>query len=459
MTTALSAGALPKFHAMQARSDRLAVTNEVGVTRKQTTNPRFSRGALPAEPWAITQAILGNHVAVQGFLQRTRHRPNLAEFNASTARPGYVPGERFLVRTPEDRGLVAHVQVEPQVMRFGRVDLPIARIRDLSVLPEYERQGLGHRLLTHAEQAAQAAGSMLAIAHGEPFRLLRRQGWTSIGSDPVSTVSPQRLMGQLPSPPEPESPFFGNQLPKAELQIARLTDAARLQALYEQSTSQAYGAAVRTEDYWSWLMKKGSHSRIYLYLEDDHPLAYVVMRGADVLELVDVTTDQHGAARLLERVSADAIEQGRHTIRIHAPFSAQAHAWADLAGGGIFVAGTEESWMVKILSWRNLIRRLAVELHRRVRSSTDPIELGIRIGSEAFLIRRGVRSMRITRGSSTHQIEVTGRAATQLVLGYRSVDELMDDKLLVASTDTATAAARALFPPVDLWHTQWDDVA
>lgn len=114
--------------------------------------------------------------------------------------------------------------------------------------------------------------------------------------------------------------------------------------------------------------------------------------------------------------------------------------------------------MVKILSVRSLIRRLATELHRRVRHLGSHADLGVCVGSEAFLIQQGVRSMRISRNNADHRIEMTYRAATQLLLGYRDVDTLLEKRMLMPSSDQALATARQLFPAVGIWRTKWDDV-
>ena len=192
------------------------------------------------------------------------------------------------------------------------------------------------------------------------------------------------------------------------------------------------------------------------FAENGEVMAYVVVRGAAVIELIDVTDDSRGAARLLERVGADAIDQGRHTLRLHAPLTNPVHHWADLGGGQLFADSIENSWMVKIISVRKLLRRLASELHRRV---SDLKELGIRVGGEELLVRQGVRSLKVTRGRAVqHQIGLTARAAPQLFLGYCTATELAEQSQLVASSDEAMDIASRLFRATNLWRTHWDDV-
>lgn len=459
MQTAVSSNALSASTAVSG-SDRIPAK---GVTcgvpaRKPNMRIRIDRAHVPKtrDPCAVEPAIQGNHLAIQRFLQRTLHRPSIAEFNSSTLRPSYQSTERLIVKNRDDRSIEGHVQLEPQTIRFGRSEIPVARLRNLAVLPEHRQQGYDGTLLGFAEAEAKRNGAMLMLTQGEDSKLLKSNGWVSLGSDPVSIVSPQRLLGQLPPVAEPESPFYQSEMPTWQVRIGRLTDVESLRSIYERVQQESYGGVVRDAEKWSWMISKRAHDRIYLFIENDEPLAYVIVRGASLIELMDLTNDGRGAARMLERVGADAIDQGRYSLRIHCPLTSPVHDWADLAGGQVFAAAVEDSWMVKILSKRTLLRRLAHEMHRRKPASLT--ELGVRIGNEELLIKKGVRSMKVTRGSSTlHHVGLTNRAASQLFLGYRTADELLECKELVASNEKALQMARELFPAVMLWRTRWDD--
>ena len=468
MQTALSVRELSNASATGTHANR---TSHLKKARSRPRAPNGTQGAsngtirlrldesheVARDSCAVEPAIHGNHLAIQSFLQRVLHRPAVSEFNSATMRPGYEPADRLIVKNPKDRTITGHVQVESQSIRFGRSEIPVARIRDFAMLPEDRQRGFDDQLLAAAEDEAKKNGAMLMLARGEDHRFLRKSGWSTLGSDPVSLVSPQRLLGQLPPPAQPESPFYADKMPKWEVRIGRLTDVEAMASIYDAVLGNSYGSLMRGDEKWSWLISKRAHHRIYLFIENDQPLAYVVVRGGCVVELMD-RTEGRGAARLLERVGADAIDQGRHSLRLHAPMDSPIHAWADQAGGQLFAPPVEDGWMVKILSKRTLLRRLANEMHRRKPKSLS--ELGVRIGGEELLIRRGVRSMKVTRGtSSKHQIGLTNRAAIQLFLGYRSVAELAESKELVASDPAALKAADELFPAVMLWRTSWDDAS
>lgn len=331
------------------------------------------------------------------------------------------------------------------------------RMRDLAVLPEYRNGGYDSEMILAAEANAKSSGAMMIVARGENYKLLKQHGWTVLGSDPVSIVSPQRLLGQLPMPAVPESPFYASKMPDTNVRIGRLTDAESLSSIYTQHHGETTGTQVRSPQMWSWLLSKQSHDRIYIFTENGSDVAYVVLRGASVPELVDLTNDGRGAARLIERAAADAIELGRHTLRIHAPLTDIVHQWADLAGGQVFAAAAEDMWMAKCLSNRTLLRRLAPEIHRRRPTGVAP--LNIRIGNEALLVRQGVRSMKVTRGTlGSQSVALTNESALQLFLGYRTVEELLEEGQFATSGDEATRIARELFPPVMHWRTRWDDM-
>lgn len=467
MQTALSSAVVSKStrshqtNRLVGRSVGVRAVSPDPVTKNNSSALRLrlhsEHDHLAEVPGVVEHAIQGNHLAIQKFLQRQLHRPSTAEFNASTLRPGYCAAERLIVKSAVDRSLVSHLHLEPQVIRFGRSEMPVARIRDFATLPEYRCRGICERMLSAAESEARRSGAMLMIAAREEHQLLKREGWASLGSDPVSIVSPQGLLGRLPARKQPESPFYATRLPKDEVRIGRLTDLSEMQDLFLQRHAESYGSVIRSAEQWSWLAAKHAHDRIFIFTENGEMFAYVVVRGSSVIELVDITDDGRGSARLLERVGADAIDQGRHTLRIHAPLTDRVHHWADLGGGQVFAASPEDSWMVKILSVRKLLRRLANELYRR--RVPNLTELSVRVGADELLIRQGVRSMKVTRGrSELHRIGLTTRAAAQLFLGYRTADELAEHQQLVASSADALEMVRQLFPAMMLWRSCWDDV-
>ena len=408
----------------------------------------------------IRSAILGNHQAIQNLLRRLIHLPSPREFASRTSRPGYDAAQRLLLQRNCDRELQGHVHVEPQRMRYGDTEVPMAEFRHFAISPEYQLQGFDDDLLVAAEGFAKRQGALVCAMRGDQLSLLSKHRWVSLGYDPVSIVSPRRLMGQLPPPAEPESPFYADQMPEYYVRIGRLTDLDDMQRLYRDHVSSHFGTNERDEVYWSWLMSRGAHHRIYLFFENEVAQAYVVVRHASVLEIVDATEDSRGAARLLQQVGADAIDQGRYSLRIHSPIDDAVHRWADQADGRLYVGKAEESWMVKVPSYRALLRRLAPEMFRRQRKQKVVTDLSLRIGDEELRITRGVRSMKVTRGvACQHRVGLTPQAAAQLLLGYRSADQLADEKRLVCSTDEVMRTIRVLLPALNLWRTEWDGVS
>ena len=447
--------ALSSFSSGAATSDAL-----VSIDHRADRGPATSsRKLLPsvAPTLEIVPAIHGNHFAIESFLQRLLQRSSPAEFASETTCPGYDPAQRLLIKSPVDRSLAAHVHLQPQRIRFGTEDINVIRFRDLASLPEYH--GAPEKMVLSAESQAKAAGAPLLLAKGEDHKLLQRLGWVSLGVDPVSAVSPHALLGQLPAPPVPESPFYADQIPNTEVRIGRLTDVEELQRLHETKHHISYGIVSRSAEYWSWLVGRRSHSRIYVFAEEQRALGYVVVRGASIVELVDLTPDAQGSARLLSRVASDAIEQGRHSLRIHAPVSDVVHQWVDQAGGSLDTPGSSETWMAKCVCLRSFLKSIARDLNGRPHSLLSE-DVSLRLGKQTVLIRKGSRGLRIVRGKPTkHSVEMTSGAATQLVLGYRSPRALLEANRLFVSSQLALDVVTQLFPALPLWRGRWDDVA
>lgn len=471
MQTALSATAVSDL-STRTSSDSQETSKPAADTRARPSGAspnvrlrvnRKSSSAKKAEKKTesdneVVPAIAGNHFAIHGFLQRLLHRPSLAEFTSATQRPEYAPSERLIVKNPKNRSIAGHVQLEPQTIRHGSTEIPVSRFRDLAVLPEFRLRGSADQLVVAAESEARRLGSMLIVARGEDSALLRAHGWSVLGSDPFSVASPQALLSHLPVPAEPESPYYASMMPVVQVRIGRLTDIAEMQQAYETRFSTTSGTRIRSAEMWTWLASKRSYDRIYIVTVNDQTQGYVVVRGGSILELVDLTEDGSGGARLLQRVAADAIDQGRHSIRIHAPISDRVHTWADQAGGQVHASPTNDVWMAKCLSNRTLLRRLAHELYRR--RPKDMQTICLEIDDEQLLIGKGVRSMKVTRGNTaTDRVEVSAASALQMFLGYRSVAELCATGHLIPSSDTALKTVEQLFPISELWRARWDDAA
>ncbi len=471
MQTALSATVVTSRSSSMAASGSNRVSTQSNKSRKPVQRGRsptrhflleragvLKSSSLPTDPITceVEPAIAGNHLAIQSFLQRLLHRPSNAEFASAIQRPGYEPADRLIIRSPSDRSLIAHAQLESQVIRFGRSEIPVVRVKDLAVLPEFRQRGFDDRMIAAVEAEAKRRGAMMVVARGEDFNLLQRHGWSILGSDPVSIVSPQRLLGQLPEPRVPESPFYASQMPEVQVRLGRLTDVDDLKSVFEQRHGATTGTLVRSEESWSWIISKRAHDRIYIYSENGQTLAYAVVRGASILELVDLTEDARGSAGVVKFAASDAIEHGRHSLRIHAPLTERVHEWADNAGGQVFASATDDGWMAKCISNRTLLRRLANEMYRRRPGQVG--ELGIHIDGEELLIKKGVRSMKVTRGSAVERIGLTQQAALQLFLGYRTARELAADGQLLTTSDEAMRKTIELFPSVMQWRTRWDDM-
>ena len=170
MQTALStAASISSTSALQ--STRLISRRQISKQgRAPTMRLRFDPSHLTTSDasYLVVPAIEGSHLSIQSFLQRMLHRPSRAEFTSATLRPNYRPQERLLMKHPVDRSLIAHVQLEPQSIRFGRSELPVSRLRDLAVLPEFLTHGVADRMLSAAEAEAKRSGAMLIVTRGVP---------------------------------------------------------------------------------------------------------------------------------------------------------------------------------------------------------------------------------------------------------------------------------------------------
>jgi hypothetical protein len=244
--------------------------------------------------------------------------------------------------------------------------------------------------------------------------------------------------------------------------------------IYNENLRGAYGPVERSEAYWKWLVHRHAFDQIcvaldgpdLLELEEIHApiVGYMVTRGERIVEMFTALGHPKVAAQLLARACQDAMEHGRHTVRVDAPPNSRI--------GKLFraVAGKHSRYepdsgpvlMAKLLSPVMLLRHLARELERRADEAglPRPVDLGLLVDGDKYRLaigRGGLEAIGRTIGRSYLRMNVAD--FTRLVLGHLDWDEAVADGRVQPSTNLALKAGRALFPELPLWFPPFDNLA
>ena len=433
----------------ESRHQRAAARNRVGKPRPVI---------VPAGP--------GDHPSVHHFLTAVFQGPSGGEFRASLEDPFYQPHDRLLVKRGSE--IVGHVQVTRRVMQFGPLRLPVAGLDWLGTLPAVRGQGHGLRLLTAAEQHMASAGALVGLIWTRIPHFFRRTGWALCGRRFYCRAGARDVISGLM-----DRGLLRRGLRRLNIRPWRRVEQAALTRIYHQSLGAAYGPFERTEAYWKWLVHRKGYDQIcvaldgpdMLELEETHApiVGYLVTRGERIVELLTAPGHRTAVAQLLARACRDAIEHGRHTVRLDAPPNSRVDKVFRAAGGKQAARKTDRglALMAKLVSPKRLLRAMAEEFSGRADKAglSRPLELGLLVEGRKYrlaLSQRGVEAVVGNIGRSYLRLNVAD--FTRLVLGHLDWEDALSDGRVQPSTNLALRAGRVLFPELPLWFPPLDNL-
>ena len=428
---------------------------ETATTRSRSRKRRF----------VVVPASAADHPSVYNFLTAVFQGPSRGEFRASLDDPRYQPLDRLVVKRGAE--IVAHAHVTRRAMQFGPLRLSVAGLDWLGTLPRFRGQGYGDRLLTAAEQHMTSAGALVGLTWTPIPHFYRRTGWALCGRRFYCRAGARDVVSGLM-----DRGLLRRGRKRLNIRPWRRVELGALIRIYNQNFGSAYGPFERTEAYWKWLIHRNAFDQIFvaldgpdlLELEEVHApiVGYMVTRGERIVELLAAPGHRAAAAQLLARACRDAMEHGRHTVRLDAPPGSRVDKLF-LAAGGSAEHETDHDLvlMAKLLSPVKLLRALAVEFHRRAEDAElgRPVDLGLLVDGSKYrlaLARNGVEAIDRTIGRSYLRLNVAD--FTRLVLGHLDWDDALSDGRVQASTSVALGAGRVLFPQLPLWLPPLDNL-
>jgi len=444
----MTASALPPVAAGSA--------GQAGTARGVYRKPRLA--VVPAGP--------GDYPGIYHLLAAVFQGPSRSEFRASLEDPHYHPHDRLLVKRGQK--IVAHVLVTRRVMQFGPLQLPVAGLDWLGALPRFRAQGHGRRLLTAAEDHMASLGALVALAWTRIPHFFRRTGWALCGSRSFARAGARDVLSGLMA-----RGLLRRGCKRLNIRPWRRMELGALVRIYNQNLGGTFGPFERTEAYWKWLVNRNAYDQICVALDGPDLLeleeirapivGYAVTRGERVVELFTAPGHRMAAAQLLARACRDAIERGRHTVRLDAPPNSRIDKLFRAAGGNARDHEIDPRLvlMAKLLSPVKMLRALADELHCRAEAAdlARPVELGLLVDGKKYRLAvtpGGVQAIGRNIGRSYLRLNVAD--FTRLVLGHLDWDQALSDGRVQPSTNIALCAGRALFPTLPLWFPPLDNL-
>ena len=360
-------------------------------------------------------------------------------------------------------------------IQFGDTQLPVGFLCEMATAPEFRKQGIGSALLEQAEQLIIEQGGMMGILRTPTVSFYQKQGWSVGGHHNYSVTSPRSILSLLrqtvlEQEPETTNPLDEPQQP-LNIRIWRHVEQEALMRLYKQNLDGRFGAIVRTDATWRWLLNRHSFGQVYVAINGPRKLTiesgfkaivgYAIVKDGRILELMTDDSRQDIVPDLLERICSDVIEQKDVPVRLDAPDGDVLHELMKNTGGKFLRRTVVDGEVIlsKVFNPLSLLKQVRHLLNDRAQAANVklPTSLGLVLNGKAYTLTLTPRSAKVTRGKSGKSfITMSKSIFSQLLLGVYSAEDAIEAKELKASTKVAEQLAKTLFqqlpghiPPLD----------
>lgn len=449
----------------------LEMTSTALVRAQETARRAGYRPGLAAGI-EVEAGTVGDHPAVQQFLERLLPGLSTAEFWSQLDEPGYEPSDRLLVKYGQR--VAAHLRLSAREMRFGATTLPISYVADVATLPEFRGRGCASVLLDAAERRMRREGVAVALLRAADADFYGRRGWVVCGRYSCSAAGCHQVLAHLQSPAMPRVQTLADTpSPPLHIRYLRRVELAAVIRLYEQHIRRAYGSYTRTEADWRWLVNRRGFERIYVAIEGSPEIeldgtfsaivGYAATKHARLVELVSGARRPDAATRLLARFCGDALEQDLRDIRVELPPDHPLHQTLLAAGGSFCQREVErgQTFLVKVLDVERLVQALHAEFLQRLQADQRFAhrEFGFIVGDQSWILEVTPHASRLTaaRVRRTY-LRCDWPAFVQLLLGHLDLRQGVSEGRISVSNQLALELAGTLFPPLPLWYPPLDDL-
>jgi len=347
--------------------------------------------------------------------------------------------------------VVASVTRLPTIWSLGGVDLPVASLNYVATHPDYRRLGLVRALVERFDEEARADGCLLAGVLGiEGFYDRFGYFYCSPVDKTVSLGAAETLKAVETDPWLDRGWVFTTRIAEAQ-------DVEALAELWEAGDRELDLFEVRSRAFWEHVVRDQGPTGwgpCYVVSAGGRVAAMFVTRPwPNVVTLAFIRTGERDALlEMLRWAAVKAIESGYHRINLCAPIGSPLYALATSLGG------REElpyAWQVKIYDHRALLERLAPVLERRLAASlfrglSTDLVLDL-YGPHLILKWRDGRLVEVVELSGRPAARLPRPAFARLVLGARTVDEIVREREDVGVTRVLRPLLDVLFPRLRAW--------
>ena len=415
----------------------------------------------------IVTANAGDHPLVIQLLTQARQAAIADDFQSRLDEPGYRPSNRLLVN--RDKALLAHVHLASHIAWFDSQRIPVVKLEDFAVLPEYRGSIYDRDLLAAAEQIAAAEGAVVGLVLADRPDWFERQGWSSLRGQGHTRANARAVLAHL------DAHDGARKRRKSPLHVRtwRHFELDAVRSVYEATASGLWGPLFRSEEVWQWLIGRKAQDQV-LFAVDPLPGAplngdsgigitgeaagYAVVRGSAIVEMMTLSNHPSARVQLLARACRDAIDRDHHSISLYTPASDPLHELMVTAGGA-WISDRRENGprlMMRLLSPERWIERCYSLWRERAQEANvpRPTEIGFITPDAAHLFTLTRRSARLEPMATrpVDWVECSRATFESLLVGNLALSEAVEHGEVRLSSPELAGTLAAVFAPRLFWQ-------
>jgi len=426
----------------------------------------------------IVSGNTGDHPLIVSLLTRIALAPRAEDFQSRNDAPSYLPADRLLVKRKEQ--LLGHVHLSRAIGWFQGVRLPLSKLNDFAMLPEYQRQAAdgtdyAAALLQVAESTAVHEGAILAVQHTHQSEWLQRQGWSRCRAQGHTRANTRAILSHLDAQQSLRQRRTGHHGPAMEIRSWRHVELDCLSHVHRQLVTGMWGTLHRSEETWQWLAGRKAHDQILLAIDrstdhrtsDDRPppitdipdeeevdeetdgqepnpassmngfccpeetIGYAVLRDSCIVEMFTLPGFSSARSVMIAQACHDAIDRDYHSVELHTPATDPMHDLLVTAGGSWQRGNPADGeWMFKLLAPEKWLKRLYPVLQQRSHEGklARPLEIALDVEDRTYQLTLSRRSVQLHPGSSSMLEHSQGRVACD----RRTFQNLLTSNLMLS---------------------------
>jgi len=503
--TTLKGSTLKEKHlkeSMKLQLERATMTNiESGSTR--TTDTCTTTAAASAclqqldDDTQIRAGNIGDHSRVLQLLVQAYQTPLAEDFPSRLDEPLYQPNDRLLLERGAE--LIGHVQVSKLIGWFHGQRCPITRLQDFITLPEHRSHDFDSPLLAMAESVAINEGAILGWIRTERPEWFEQHGWSCCRGQGHTRANTRGILSHLDAH-QSKRRYHDSTITVRTWRHFQLDSILKV---YQQISTNMWGALQRSLETWQWLVGRKAHDQILIAVEESscpanpsvadanfsdavapisetglsdvgpsenrsdlanqpHVVGYAIVRDSCIVEMLTLPGHEAVRTALLAQACRDAIDRDHHFVSLHTPTTDPLHELLVTAGGSWIAdsAASGGQWMLKLLAPSRWVERLYPLLHERAREAGIQRPLDIDFAINDFPSGQQLQRLTLTRRSS--RLESIPHSPAPIQCRWQTLQDLLTSNLtfpeaiaqgkLRTSHLSLLRMLAALFPPKLFWQ-------